>query len=1131
MGQVTSKDSSDNFSSAVVLTDPNLFNLNKIIIKQPDSVRHKSSPKSSTPSLIYIENQNQFLDISASSNGINDLCSFKQNYDTADYKFPFLLQIASDSKILFIFESSANYINSLSNPTQISSHLAETGNTEVPIQKSGPEPVEGFCFETESELYSCHSTKKSECDTDNSGNHSLQNVAPQENVHGSKQCAKELIKPEDPGIMAFNNLCFVRGKSEAEISRKLSLLETANYLDEDIYMVGDVYREATSVNNTSQIINFKDFSEVSSSTENNRPPQDLNASFKFSLFYEPPQGSSGKFLYFVYSYNSAIHGFQELARFGVWFDLPPEGFIDYSQDFNLIHLFDIHESFSDKSLGDLQFKKRNPSRNSNDMSLSKSNSNQNINRKPEKAIHHQSKMFQNMTSSDAANTIKHQDVWAESNDDSLKKDFNFVPISLLTNYPNSYYSSENETSRGFFLLDSSEIPDEATLFLLKNLLKVLIKKCELVDLSFQNSIRTKSEFLLSLNTFIHTSSSNYSTCLQFTIIFDYFSNQLKRSLEFDNSQLQCFKTYIAKPLKSFYNKINLKYFSLKKKEVEEKTKGVHISFSKNDFLKKEIQDPNCKDILKIDSAKISQKKYLLLFLFSSLSNNQKPFLIQKSLSIFQFDYLNSIDVLFNKHFVKEIVLSFCYFLLETFLQVLKLLRGFDTLLPPIRKYLESQKHLITNFTSQVQNFLQRWDFYQEVRLTQKKRLECCLERKGLEKVISDICSEKFSALSVAKEGILWFYILSENSAWRKSSAILKDGYLTCIPISHNSTKQGFDLRNLTVKPSSFNNDRRFCFELKDEKQLKVLFQASNEQDKNSWITAIQFWSKNHNIHPLVDPKYHSVRDSSISLRQSHTFMGLPEEFPNKTGYQTTKNLTKSAETTKSIEINYLEVVREIDSSNYLCCDCLSSKAVEWISVNMLIVLCIDCAGVHRSLGTHISKIRSLTLDVSIFTREMTKLLSSVSNAVANSYWEFNLLNKTKLISADSSTAQRSIFITNKYKHKQYIEHDIKVHNHLIYGIHSNNIQMILRALANNGNPNMVVIKGKNQEVESTLLEYSLTHFSEADSCPIFEIAELLILNGALVGEKISNRMNLLKEAKDYWQSKIDRSIGMSKERN
>ncbi len=53
------------------------------------------------------------------------------------------------------------------------------------------------------------------------------------------------------------------------------------------------------------------------------------------------------------------------------------------------------------------------------------------------------------------------------------------------------------------------------------------------------------------------------------------------------------------------------------------------------------------------------------------------------------------------------------------------------------------------------------------------------------------------------------------------------------------------------------------------------------------------------------------------------------------------------------------LLREED--NKYCVDC-DAKGPRWASWNLGIFLCIRCAGIHRNLGVHISKVKSVNLD-------------------------------------------------------------------------------------------------------------------------------------------------------------------------
>ena len=117
------------------------------------------------------------------------------------------------------------------------------------------------------------------------------------------------------------------------------------------------------------------------------------------------------------------------------------------------------------------------------------------------------------------------------------------------------------------------------------------------------------------------------------------------------------------------------------------------------------------------------------------------------------------------------------------------------------------------------------------------------------------------------------------------------------------------------------------------------------------------------------------------------------------------------------------------NSNYTCADCSASGA-NWASVNHGVFICIRCSGIHRNLGTHISKVKSVSMDD--WLTEEIELMSLLGNNEANKLLEANLPNNyVKPVETDNST-QLQEFISKKYKDKCFIRKDFYNHIKCIY---------------------------------------------------------------------------------------------------
>uniref|UniRef100_A0A6Q2YYB4 ArfGAP with RhoGAP domain, ankyrin repeat and PH domain 3 n=1 Tax=Esox lucius TaxID=8010 RepID=A0A6Q2YYB4_ESOLU len=114
-----------------------------------------------------------------------------------------------------------------------------------------------------------------------------------------------------------------------------------------------------------------------------------------------------------------------------------------------------------------------------------------------------------------------------------------------------------------------------------------------------------------------------------------------------------------------------------------------------------------------------------------------------------------------------------------------------------------------------------------------------------------------------------------------------------------------------------------------------------------------------------------------------------------------------------------EVAEKIWSnrSNKICADC---KAInpDWASINLCVVICKNCAGQHRGLGTMVSKVQSLKLDTSVWSNEIVQLFIMLGNDRANEFWAARLPPADEL-DCDATPEQRKEFIIHKYREGRY----------------------------------------------------------------------------------------------------------------
>ncbi|XP_067167061.1 arf-GAP with coiled-coil, ANK repeat and PH domain-containing protein 3 [Apteryx mantelli] len=230
----------------------------------------------------------------------------------------------------------------------------------------------------------------------------------------------------------------------------------------------------------------------------------------------------------------------------------------------------------------------------------------------------------------------------------------------------------------------------------------------------------------------------------------------------------------------------------------------------------------------------------------------------------------------------------------------------------------------------------------------------------------------------------WFSIQNSQLVYQKK---LKDVLTVVVE----------DLRLCTVKPCE-DIERRFCFEVVSPTKSCML-QADSEKLRQAWIQAVQ---------ASIASAYRESPDSYYIERL------------DRTASPSTSSID-SATDSRERNVKGETILQRVQSipGNDQCCDC-GQPDPRWASINLGILLCIECSGIHRSLGVHCSKVRSLTLDS--WEPELLKLMCELGNSTMNQIYEAQCEELgLKKPTAGSSRQDKETWIKVKYVEKKFLK--------------------------------------------------------------------------------------------------------------
>lgn len=286
-------------------------------------------------------------------------------------------------------------------------------------------------------------------------------------------------------------------------------------------------------------------------------------------------------------------------------------------------------------------------------------------------------------------------------------------------------------------------------------------------------------------------------------------------------------------------------------------------------------------------------------------------------------------------------------------------------------------------------------------------VDAAKEKREMEQKHSTIQQKDFSsddskleynvdaANGIVMEGYLFKRASNAFKTWNRRWFSIQNNQLVYQKkFKDNPTVVVEDLRLCTVKHCE-DIERRFCFEVVSPTKSCML-QADSEKLRQAWIKAVQ---------TSIATAYREKGDESEKLDKKSS----PSTGSLDSGNESKDKLLKGESALQRVQCI---------PGNASCCDCGLADP-RWASINLGITLCIECSGIHRSLGVYFSKVRSLTLDT--WEPELLKLMCELGNDVINRVYEAKVEKMGVKKPQPGQRQEKEAYIKAKYVERKFVD--------------------------------------------------------------------------------------------------------------